>query len=49
MQIQFLSQANSNYMVDADVVSCYLHAFALGDGGTRITDAEADFISEKLE
>ena len=41
MPIEFLSQANENYMADADVVSCYLHALALsiyrrsnyGDGG----------------
>ena len=43
MQIEFMSQANSNYMVDADVVSCCLHALIfylsqilLRDGGTRI-------------
>ena len=29
MQIEFLSQANENYMVDADVVSCCLHALVL--------------------
>ena len=26
MQMQFLPQANENYMVDTDVVSCCLHA-----------------------
>ena len=52
MAIEFLSQANEKYMLDADVASCCLHALALyycedGDLLGYITDAEADLISNK--
>ena len=54
-----MSQAKSNYMVDADVVSCCLHALVLSiitdlimgmeELELHISDAEADLISEELE